>query len=278
MVQRAAASQERINEFLNTKTDIVSTNNISRPIEGNIRFENVRFIYPDSGIIGLHNISFNVQSGESIAILGTTGSGKSTVANLLCRMYDVSTGQILIDGLDIKEYNISSLRGQIGYVPQDVFLFSDSIRNNIIFGLTDVPEDKIVQAARDADLYDNIMQFPENFNTKLGERGITLSGGQKQRVSIARAIVRDPRILILDDSLSAVDTKTENAILNSLKRIMQNRTSIIISHRVSSAKLADRIIVLDDGKIVEHGTHETLLENNGIYKELYEKQLQTEEV
>jgi ATP-binding cassette subfamily B protein len=193
-------------------------------------------------------------------------------------MYDVSTGQILIDGLDIKEYNISSLRGQIGYVPQDVFLFSDSIRNNIIFGLTDVPEDKIVQAARDADLYDNIMQFPENFNTKLGERGITLSGGQKQRVSIARAIVRDPRILILDDSLSAVDTKTENAILNSLKRIMQNRTSIIISHRVSSAKLADRIIVLDDGKIVEHGTHETLLENNGIYKELYEKQLQTEEV
>jgi ATP-binding cassette subfamily B protein len=228
MVQRAAASQERINEFLNTKTDIVSTNNISRPIEGNIRFENVRFIYPDSGIIGLHNISFNVQSGESIAILGTTGSGKSTVANLLCRMYDVSTGQILIDGLDIKEYNISSLRGQIGYVPQDVFLFSDSIRNNIIFGLTDVPEDKIVQAARDADLYDNIMQFPENFNTKLGERGITLSGGQKQRVSIARAIVRDPRILILDDSLSAVDTKTENAILNSLKRMMQNRTSMII--------------------------------------------------
>lgn len=278
MVQRAAASQERINEFLNTKTDIVSTHNLKRPINGNIRFDHVRFVYPDSGIVGLHDISFEVNSGESIAILGTTGSGKSTVANLLCRMYDTTSGQILIDGTDIKAYDISSLRSQIGYVPQDVFLFSDSIRNNITFGLTGVPEERIMQAAKDADLYENVMQFPEKFETRLGERGITLSGGQKQRVSIARAIVRDPRILILDDSLSAVDTKTENAILNSLKRIMQNRTSIIISHRVSSAKLADRIIVLDDGSIVEQGTHESLLANNSIYKELYEKQLQTEEV
>jgi ATP-binding cassette subfamily B protein len=229
--------------------------------------------------VGLQDITFEVNSGESIAILGTTGSGKSTVANLLCRMYDVSAGRILIDDQDIKDFNISSLRRQIGYVPQDVFLFSDTIRNNIIFGMEqNFPEDRMIQAAKDADLYENVMRFPDGFQTKLGERGITLSGGQKQRVSIARAIVRDPRILIMDDSLSAVDTKTENAILNSLKRIMVNRTTIIISHRVSSAKLADRIIVLDDGKIVEQGTHEMLLAHNGVYKELYEKQLQTEEV
>ncbi len=279
MVQRAAASQERINEFLNTKTDILSEKNIDRPIKGTIQFEGVRFVYPDSGIVGLQNVSFEVKSGESIAILGTTGSGKSTVANLLCRMYDVTSGKITIDGQDIKDYQISSLRRQIGYVPQDVFLFSDSIRNNIIFGLEpNFPEERIIQAAKEADLYENVMRFPDGFQTKLGERGITLSGGQKQRVSIARAIVRDPRILIMDDSLSAVDTKTENAILNSLKRIMLDRTTIIISHRVSSAKLADRIIVLDDGKIVEQGTHEILLEHNGVYKELYEKQLQTEEV
>jgi ATP-binding cassette subfamily B protein len=248
-------------------------------MEGSIHFDQVRFVYPDSGIVALHDVSFEVKSGESIAILGTTGSGKSTVANLLCRMYDVTSGKITIDGQNIKDYQISSLRRQIGYVPQDVFLFSDTIRNNIIFGLdTNFPEEKIIQAAKDADLYENVIRFPDGFQTKLGERGITLSGGQKQRVSIARAIVRDPRILIMDDSLSAVDTKTENAILNSLKRIMINRTTIIISHRVSSAKLADRIIVLDDGRIVEQGTHETLLERNGVYKELYEKQLQTEEV
>jgi ATP-binding cassette subfamily B protein len=278
MVQRAAASQERINEFLNTKTDLVSHHNISRPINGHIVFDHVRFVYPDSGVVALNNISFDVRSGESVALLGTTGSGKSTVASLLCRMYDISEGKITIDGVDIKDYSLASLRSQIGFVPQDVFLFSDTIRNNIVFGTEAVPEEKIIQAAKDADLYENVMHFPEGFNTRLGERGITLSGGQKQRVSIARAIVREPRILILDDSLSAVDTKTENAILNSLKKIMQNRTSIIISHRVSSAKLADRIIVLDNGVIVEQGTHESLVQLNGVYKELYEKQLQTEEV
>jgi ATP-binding cassette subfamily B protein len=278
MVQRAAASQERINEFLNTKTDIVSRKNIEKPIEGHVVFEKVRLVYPDSGIVALDNISFQVQAGQSVALLGTTGSGKSTVATLLCRMYDATEGRILIDGTDIQDYSLSSLRSQLGYVPQDVFLFSDSIRNNIAFSTRDLPEEKIIQAARDADLYDNIQTFPEGFNTRLGERGITLSGGQKQRVSIARAVVREPRILILDDALSAVDTKTENAILGSLKRIMQNRTSIIISHRVSSAKLADRILVLDDGRIVEQGTHESLLEQNGVYRELYEKQLQTEEV
>jgi ATP-binding cassette subfamily B protein len=215
-----------------------------------------------------------------VALLGTTGSGKSTVAMLLCRMYDTTEGQITVDGMDIRDYSLSSLRSQIGFVPQDVFLFSDTIRNNIRFGLTEaqISDEQVIQAAKDADLYENIQRFPEGFDTRVGERGITLSGGQKQRVSIARAIVREPRILILDDALSAVDTKTENAILNSLSRIMRNRTSLIISHRVSSAKLADKIIVLDEGKIVEQGTHDSLLQQNGVYKDLYEKQLQTEEV
>ncbi len=279
MIVRAAASQQRINEFLNTKTDIVSKKDLTRTIEGIIAFDHVRFVYPDSGIVALDDVSFEVAAGQSIALLGTTGSGKSTVAMLLCRMYDTTTGQITVDGTDIRDYSLPSLRGQIGFVPQDVFLFSDSIRNNIRFGLDDseVTEDQIIQAAKDADLYENIVRFPEGFDTRVGERGITLSGGQKQRVSIARAIVREPRILILDDALSAVDTKTENAILNSLSRIMQGRTSVIISHRVSSAKLADKIIVLDDGKIVEQGTHESLIEQSGVYKELFEKQLQTEE-
>lgn len=277
-VQRAAASQERINEFLHTHTDIVSRKNVVKDIEGHLVFKHVRFEYPDSGIVALHDFTCEVHPGESIAILGTTGSGKSTVANLLCRMYDVSSGELTVDGIPIQDYDLASLRGQIGYVPQDVFLFSDSIRNNIGFGNPALSEEKMIKASKDADLYDNIERFPEGFDTKLGERGITLSGGQKQRLSIARALAREPKILILDDCLSAVDTKTENAILNSLKSIMADRTSIIISHRVSSAKLADRIIVLDDGRVVEQGTHDQLTELNGVYKELYDKQLQTEEV
>ncbi|MCS6821779.1 MAG: ABC transporter ATP-binding protein/permease [Microscillaceae bacterium] len=278
IVQRAVASQKRINEFLEIQTDIVSEKNIEKEILGNIRFENVTFRYADSGIVALKNISFEVKQGTSLAILGSTGSGKSTIANLLCRMYDTTEGTIWIDEYDIKDYHVQTLRKQIGYVPQDVFLFSDTIQNNITFGLSpeSVSQEAIIQAAKDADLYKNIMDFPHQFETRIGERGITLSGGQKQRLSIARAIVRNPKIMILDDSLSAVDTKTENAILNNLQRIMQNRTTIIISHRVSSAKLADQIIVLDDGKIVEQGTHESLLAQNGIYKTLYEKQLQTE--
>ena len=277
LVQRAAASQERINEFLHTTTDLVSRKNIRRKIAGDVTFENVSFVYPDTGIQALKNLSFSIPHGETLAVIGNTGSGKSTIANLLCRLYDVSSGRILIDGIDIRDYDLSSLRSQIGYVPQDVFLFSDSIRANIGFGMEQVSEEKMQQAARDADVYENIMRFPEQFDTKLGERGITLSGGQKQRVSIARALVREPSILILDDALSAVDTKTENAILNSLQRIMHNRTSIIISHRVSSVKLADHILVLDDGQIVQHGTHDELIGEDGIYKTLYEKQLQSEE-
>jgi ATP-binding cassette subfamily B protein len=277
LVQRAAASQTRINEFLNTKTDIISQKNIVHEIKGKIRFENVNFVYPDTGIKALKNISFEIIDGHTLAILGTTGSGKSTIANLLTRMYDVTGGKITIDEIDIRDFELTSLRTQTGYVPQDVFLFSESIRNNIAFGTVNISEEKIVQASKDADLYQNIMDFPHQFDTRIGERGISLSGGQKQRLSLARAIVREPRILILDDSLSAVDTNTENIILNNLQKIMKDRTSIIISHRVSSVKLADRIIMLDDGEMIEEGTHDQLIEQNGAYQELYEKQLQAED-
>ena len=273
IIQRAAASQRRINEFLNTKNEIISIKNLELPIKGSIVFEDVSFTYPDSGIEALKDVSFNVEPGESIAIIGTTGSGKSTIANLITRLYDVSGGRITIDGNDIKDYNIAHLRSQIGYVPQDVFLFSDTIGQNIAFGREGLTEEQIERFASDADLLNNIRDFKEGFNTRVGERGITLSGGQKQRVSIARAIAREPKILILDDALSAVDTKTENSILNAMARIMKGRTSIIISHRVSSAKLADKVLVLDDGYIVEQGTNESLLEAGGVYKELYEKQL-----
>ncbi|MET3128119.1 ATP-binding cassette subfamily B protein [Arcicella rosea] len=277
-IQRAAASQQRINEFLEIKTDITSQENINHEVEGTIEVKNVTFTYPDSGIVALKNFSMSINAGESIAILGTTGSGKSTVANLLCRMYDANEGEIKIDGLPIKSLNVNKYRSQIGYVPQDVFLFSDSIRNNVRFGSNEMSEEEIIKAAKDADLYNNVIDFPEGFDTVLGERGVTLSGGQKQRLSIARAIAREPKILILDDCLSAVDTKTENQILNNLQEIMKGRTSVIISHRVSSAKLADKIIMLDDGNIIEQGSHEELMNANNAYKELYEKQLQVEEV
>lgn len=275
LVQRAEASQKRINEFLNTHTDIVSEENLEREIKGKIEFKNVSFIYPDTGIKALKHVSFEISPGESLAIIGTTGSGKSTIANLIGRLYDVSEGAVLIDDIDIKKYNLVCLRSQMGFVPQDVFLFSDTIYNNISFGITDTSEEKVKQAAKDADVYENIMEFPLGFNTRVGERGITLSGGQKQRVSIARAVAREPKILILDDALSAVDTKTENTILNSMKKIMVGRTSIIISHRVSSAKLANKIIVLNDGVVVEEGTHESLFAKGGTYRELYEKQMQS---
>ncbi len=277
IIQRAAASQQRINQFLKIKSDITSEKNLDIPIRGNIKFENVSFTYEDSGIEALKHIDFDINEGQSLAILGTTGSGKSTIANLLSRLFDTTSGKILIDGTEIKDFSINTLRGNIGYVPQDVFLFSDTIEENISFGSNNKTKDDIIKAAKDADLYDNIVDFPDGFKTMVGERGITLSGGQKQRVSIARAIIREPKILILDDSLSAVDTKTENAILNSLKEIMKDRTSIIISHRVSSAKLADKIILLDEGEVKESGTHETLIAKNGLYKELYEKQLKSEE-
>jgi len=276
LVQKAEASQGRINEFLRTQSDIVSEKNITRTIQGEIEFDNVSLIYPDTGIKALNGISFKVKAGESLAIIGGTGSGKSTIANLMVRLYDTTEGSIRIDSIPIRDYAIQSLRAQCGYVPQDVFLFSDSIRNNIAFGSLSIKEEQIVQAAKDADLYHNIESFPEKFDTILGERGITLSGGQKQRLSIARAISRSPKILILDDCLSAVDTKTENTILNNLKKIMKDRTTIIISHRASSVKLADQIIVLESGEIAERGNHESLMKLNGIYKALYTKQLEEE--
>ena len=273
IIQQAAASQKRINEFLEKKTDIISTENLEKNLVGTIEFENVDFIYPDSGIHALKNISFKVNQGESVAIIGNTGAGKSTLANLICRMYDISSGSLKIDGKSIQKYNLSCLRSQIGFVPQDVFLFSDSIRNNIAFGNPGMNEEKIIQAAKDADLLNNIADLPNGFDTRVGERGITLSGGQKQRVSIARAVAREPKILILDDALSAVDTKTENTILEAMAKIMKGRTSLIISHRVSSAKLASKIIVLLDGSIIEQGSHEDLLEKNGAYKGIYDQQL-----
>ena len=272
LVQRAEVSQKRINEFLKTETSIVSEKELTHSIKGKVEFRNVSFTYPDTGIKALRDISFSINPGESLAIIGTTGSGKSTVSNLVSRLYDVRDGEILIDDIPITHYNVNSLRSQIGYVPQDVFLFSDTIFNNIGFGIKSPDEAKVVQAAKDADVYENIVRFPQGFSTRVGERGITLSGGQKQRVSIARAIVREPKILMLDDALSAVDTKTENNILNSMKRIMEGRTTIIISHRVSSAKLANKIIVLIDGLIAEEGTHESLLMKDGLYKELFDKQ------
>lgn len=278
IIQRAAASQKRINEFLLAKNNILSREKIMEEISGEITFNDVSFIYPDTGIHALKNVSFSVKPGETLAIIGSTGSGKSTIANLLCRLFDTNSGNIFIDQYNIRAYDVQYLRGQIGYVPQDVFLFSDTINENIAFGSDEVEENKIIQAAIDADLYENIIDLPKGFETILGERGITLSGGQKQRLSIARALVRDPKILILDDSLSAVDTKTENNILNNMKRIMLARTSVIISHRVSSAKLSDHILVLDDGQIVEMGNHESLMALNGVYKELYEKQLKAEEL
>tara|TARA_R110002012_G_scaffold296032_1_gene492946 strand:+ start:14221 stop:16005 length:1785 start_codon:yes stop_codon:yes gene_type:complete len=278
IIQRAAASQKRINEFLETKTEIVSDMNLEKEITGEIVFDKVSFTYPDSGIKALKEVSFSVKKGETLAVIGTTGSGKSTIANLITRMYDPTAGKITIDNVPIADYKVENLRSQIGYVPQDVFLFSDSIRNNITFGSRGLSEEQMLKASKDADLHSNIIDFPHGYDTELGERGITLSGGQKQRVSIARAIARDPKIMILDDALSAVDTKTENAILNALKKIMEDRTSVIISHRVSSAKLANYIIVLDDGVIVEQGTEKELLAQTGPYKELYQKQLQGEAV
>lgn len=272
LVQRAAASQKRINEFLQAQPDIKNTNFDNIIIEGNIRFENVSFVYPDSGIETVKNISFNINKGESLAILGRTGSGKSTIASLIARMYDTTKGTVLIDNTDIKNINLNTLRSEIGYVPQDVFLFSDTIANNISFGINDAHHTTIEQAAKDADIYENIIHFKESFDTMVGERGITLSGGQKQRISIARAIIGEPQILIFDDCLSAVDTETEEHIIRNLKRVMANKTTVIISHRVSSVKHADKIIFIEHGVIVESGNHNELIDKKGLYFDLYQKQ------
>lgn len=277
LVQRAAASQKRINEFLKTSPEIVNPNPNPLWVKGNIKFENVSFTYPDTGIQAIKNISFEIKKGELLAIIGRTGSGKSTIANLIMRMYDVNQGQIKIDDQNIQQINLEAYRSKTGFVPQEVFLFSDTIARNIAFGLDDLDMQKVEQAAKDAAVYKNIVAFDKKFDTYVGERGITLSGGQKQRISIARAIIKEPEILIFDDCLSAVDTKTEEEILSNLGKVMKGKTSVLIAHRVSTIKNADKILVLEDGVIAEQGTHPQLMAKKGVYFELYEKQLLEEE-
>jgi len=278
IVQQAEASQKRINEFLKHEPEIKNTINTLTDIHGAISFKNVSFTYPDTNINALKDISFDLKSGETLAILGMTGSGKSTILDLIGRLYDTENGTIEIDGIPISKHNLYSLRESIGYVPQDAFLFSDSIKNNIKFGKENASDDEVIEAAKNAKVHKNIIGFKNGYDTVLGERGITLSGGQKQRVSIARAIIKAPEILLLDDCLSAVDTETEEKILKNLNRISKNKTTIIVSHRISSAKNANKIIVLDNGKIIQSGTHKTLKEIKGYYKDLYLKQRSEKEM
>lgn len=278
MIQQAEASQKRINEFLDTKPGIINRTTSETPILGKIAFKNLSFTYEDTNITALKNISFTVNPGETLAIIGNTGSGKSTILELIGRLYDVKDGTLLVGDTTIAALNLYALRNNIGYVPQDAFLFSDTIRNNIKFGKENATDAEVEEAARKAAVHNNITGFSKGYDTILGERGITLSGGQKQRVAIARAIIKDPEILLFDDCLSAVDTETEEEILTNLTKIASNKTVIIVSHRVSSAKNADKIIVLEDGGILQEGTHNELVNKEGYYKELYAKQLLEKEI
>ena len=273
IVQQAEASQKRINEFLKISPEVKNTTEAHSEITGDIEFKNVSFTYDDTNIQALKNISFSIKEGETLAILGKTGSGKSTVLDLVGRLYDIDKGSIIINDTEISQLNLTDLRNSIGYVPQDAFLFSDSIKNNIKFGKEDATDEEVFEAAKNAQVHKNIIKFNKGYDTVLGERGITLSGGQKQRVSIARAIIKSPKILLFDDCLSAVDTETEEKILNNLNKITKGKTSIIVSHRVSSVKNANKIIVLEDGKIVQQGNHDSLINDEGYYKDLYLKQL-----
>ncbi len=278
MIQEAEASQKRINEFLKIEPEIQNRNPEHTPINGTLAFENVGFTYEDTDIVALKNVSFTLDKGQTLAIIGKTGSGKSTILTLISRLYDVNQGKITIDGKDIRDLNLFDLRNNIGVVPQDAFLFSDSIKNNIKFGNENATDEEVYEAAKKAVVHDNIINFNLKYETVLGERGITLSGGQKQRVSIARAIIKDPKILLLDDSLSAVDTETEEQILNNLLEFCKDKTTIIVTHRVSSAKNADKIIILEDGQIIQQGSHNQLLNLEGYYQELYNKQLSEKEM
>jgi ATP-binding cassette subfamily B protein len=277
IIQRAAASQNRINDFLETKPEFENSNHEEFDFKGEIEFKNVSFTYPDTGIKALDCIRFKIKKGDTLAIVGRTGSGKSTILQLLLRQYHCDSGEILIDGKNLQEINSDAFRDQSGIVPQDVFLFSDTIANNLKFGSNDstITNEQLVNVTKDAHVYDNIIEFPDKFETILGERGVNLSGGQKQRVSIARALLRKPKLLLLDDCLSAVDTETENTILNNLNKDHQNRTTIVVSHRISTIRNANYILVLDNGKITEQGTHEDLLSKNGPYAEMHRKQLES---
>ena len=278
MIQRAAASQKRFNEFLSTTPTIREPLKASSmKVEGDIRFENVDFVYTDTGIKALSNFNLGIKKGEKVAIVGRTGSGKTTVAQLLLRMYDVSGGRIQLDGVDIQQVGLKALREQVSYVPQDVFLFSDTVANNIRFGLNQNVSADVERAARQACVHNEITQFSEGYNTMIGERGVTLSGGQKQRISIARALVKEPGMVIFDDCLSAVDAKTEKEIIANLNEYLQGKTAVIITHRIFSLLEFDKIVVLEDGEIVEQGTHQQLLSNSGgFYAALYARQQETE--
>lgn len=273
LIQQAEASQARINEFLKEKPEIFNKTEEHRELKGKIEFKKVSFTYDDTNITALKEVSFTIEPGKTLAILGKTGSGKSTILELIGRLYDVENGEILIDGIPIDQVNLEDLRNSIGYVPQDAFLFSDSIKDNIRFGNPKATEEDVIEAAKNAAIHENILGFNKEYNTILGERGLTLSGGQKQRISIARALLQDPKIFLFDDSLSAVDTETEEEILKNLQRISKDKTTLLVSHRISTIKNADKIIVLDNGKIIEEGDHEQLLSKKGHYHELYEKQL-----
>ena len=273
IIQRAEASQERINDFLNTEPDLVSGAHSLEHISGKLSFENVSLTYEDTEIEALKKVSFSVNPGETLAILGKTGSGKSSIVDLATRLLDPSSGRVLLDDTDLKDFDLRQLRTEIGAVPQDSFLFSETIKANIKFGYKEATEEQIIEAAKMADVHDNILSFPKGYDTLLGERGISLSGGQKQRVAIARALIKDAKIYIFDDCLSAVDTETEEVILEHIKRLTKNKTTIIVSHRISTIKHADRILVLDQGRVVQEGSHTKLIEEDGFYKHLYQEQL-----
>ncbi|RIY37625.1 ABC transporter [Capnocytophaga canis] len=273
IVQQAEASQKRINEFLAEIPDIRNHNPNIEKINGNIRFENVSFTYADTGIEALKNVSFDIPKGQTVAIIGKTGSGKTTIIDLIARMYDVSKGEIYIDNKPIREVNLHSLREAIAVVPQESFLFSDTIKNNLLFANKQATDTQIVKVSQEAAIHDNIMDFTHQYDSILGERGVSLSGGQKQRISIARALLKDAEIYLLDDSLSAVDTETEEKILQNLHATLKNKTVVIVSHRVSVAKNADKIFMLNEGELVESGTHESLLQQNGFYKAFYDSQV-----
>ena len=278
IIQQAEASQKRINEFLKEKSEIVSPNNTKFDISGEIEFKNVEFTYKDTGIKALKNINFKLNKGDKLGIIGKTGSGKSTLLNLIVRLYNINEGKIIVDTKNINSINIKSLRSQIGYVPQDVFLFSDTIENNIKFGSINSTEKEVIDVCKIADIHNDIEGFENKYKTLLGERGVNLSGGQKQRISIARALIRKPKLLIFDDCLSAVDTETEENIIKSLNNLKYSTTSILVSHRISSIKNANKIIVLNDGEIEEYGTHEELMSKNGYYKQTYNQQLIEKEI